>query len=78
MADARQLRFSGNRDACQAATTAERIFVNARHALGDRDARQAGTITECRIADTRHALGDRDARQAATTGEPSSLKVPHM
>ncbi len=47
----------GNVHARKAATIAERIFPDTRHAVTDRHSRQTAAIVECIFPDARHAVG---------------------
>ena len=58
-------------------TFIERIFSNARHAVGDGDGGQVRTASERRISNARHAVGDGDGGQAKAICERSISNARH-
>ena len=64
-------------DACQTATTVERMTANTCHAVRDCDTCQSATTVERRIANTCHTVRDRDTCQIAITGERRIANTCH-
>ena len=70
-------RFPFHCYACKARAKIERIFPNARHAVGDGDGGKAIAIIERILSKARHTVGDGDGGKARATIERTLSNARH-